>query len=220
MSGPRLSLVVIVALAGCAGDERPEPEENDVDCDPFAVDVVSFSPGEHAGFGSDRFPQIVFGPPGGGEDGGGSLDVLSLGVGGSIVVELGCAASDGDGVDLVVYENAFVVGAPDTDTGASTHFVEVADVAVSADGVTFVAFACDKPASTLAHDDGIDGCAGMATVAAGATGVFPDDGGDGFDLATVGLAEARFVRITDRSTSGSADTAGFDLDAVAAIVRD
>jgi hypothetical protein len=43
-------------------------------------------------------------------------------------------------------------------------------------------------------------------------------GGDAFDLADVGLRVARFIRITDLDNgSGDKGTAGFDLDAVAAV---
>ena len=41
--------------------------------------------------------------------------------------------------------------------------------------------------------------------------------GDAFDLAEVGLAEARWVRIRDLGTGGEAPSAGFDLDAVGAV---
>src|SRR5262249_59231516 len=43
-------------------------------------------------------------------------------------------------------------------------------------------------------------------------------GGDSFDLATVGLSSARFVRIdASQLQPGAGGTAGFDLDAVAAV---
>ena len=42
-------------------------------------------------------------------------------------------------------------------------------------------------------------------------------GGDQFDLATLGVTEARFVRIRDMQEAGAAPTAGFDLDAVAIV---
>src|SRR5438309_1685943 len=55
--------------------------------DPFADRVVSFNPGAHAGFGQDGLPGVVLGPPRGGGDGMGSLDVLSLGREGTLVLE-------------------------------------------------------------------------------------------------------------------------------------
>ena len=217
MSAPRFVLVVAAALTGC-GDGAIGPDENDVLCEPFAVDVVSFSPGANAGFGADGFPAIVLGHPEGKGNGAGSTtDVLSLGIGGSIVLELGCAATDGDGVDLVVYENAFAIA------GSTANYTDAAEVAVSVDGKDFVAFACTPPARHAVVDDGVDGCAGMASVLGtsdnGDAGAFPAGGGDGFDLATVGIAEARFVRITDVGSDRVGNSAGFDLDAVAAIIR-
>ncbi|HEY1101585.1 MAG TPA: cell surface protein, partial [Myxococcota bacterium] len=221
---------VVVACAACGVDVEPVPDAGpdvDVDCDPFAVDVVSFSPGRNAGFGADALPGIVLGPPSGPEGTGGSRDVVSLGVGGSIVLELGCTVIDGDGVDVVVYENPFQILNPNPDDDPATDdayvgaFVERAEVAVSDDGEHFATFGCVVDGSN--HDDGVDGCAGMTPVVAtadnGLAGVFPAGGGDGFDLATVGVERARFVRITDRASGGSGTAAGFDLDAVAVVVR-
>jgi hypothetical protein len=53
-------------------------------------------------------------------------------------------------------------------------------------------------------------------------GLSPTDpavaGGDGFDLATLGVARARFVRIRDSGANGyGGTTGGFDLDAVAVV---
>jgi hypothetical protein len=57
-------------------------------------------------------------------------------------------------------------------------------------------------------------------------GISPVDpataGGDPFDLADVGLTEARYVRIRDRSNEvcpdgGGPNTDGFDLDAVSIV---
>jgi hypothetical protein len=39
-------------------------------------------------------------------------------------------------------------------------------------------------------------------------------GGDGFDLADIGLESARYIRIVDANTSG---LGGFDLDSVAVV---
>ena len=47
--------------------------------DPHAERVVSFTPGDAAGFGSDAMPGVVLGPPLGRGESAGSLDVLSLG---------------------------------------------------------------------------------------------------------------------------------------------
>lgn len=169
----------------------------------FASAVTEVSYGTGAGFGQQNMPAVVYGPPKGSGAAAGSLDVVSLGLGGSITIELGVDVVDGPGADLIVFENPFV------------GFLEPGQVAVSVDGTTFVEFACD--AATYV------GCAGVTPVRASAdNGTDPTDpaaaGGDAFDLADVSLARAHFVRITD---VGGVDTgggkAGFDLDAVVAI---
>jgi hypothetical protein len=175
---------------------------------PFADRVVSFTPGAGAGFGQDAFPGVVLGPPKGGGAGSGSLDVLSLGNGGSIVLELtDLALVDGPGVDLLVFENAF------------GGFAETGVVAVSDDGTTWHEFPC--AASDRAG--GFPGCAGVRPVYANPdTGISATDpavaGGDAFDLATLGVSRARFVRIRDSGANGYGGTSGgFDLDALAVV---
>ncbi|HEY1087459.1 MAG TPA: cell surface protein, partial [Archangium sp.] len=59
-----------------AGPTRPD--------DPWADRVVRFTPGPGAGFGQDKLPDVVLGPPSGLGDSQGSLDVLALGKGGVI----------------------------------------------------------------------------------------------------------------------------------------
>ncbi len=185
-------------------------------CDPFAR-LEAFDAGDNAGFGADALPSIVEGLGDTAKTSEGSTDVVSLGVGGSITLEFNCAIADGDGVDFVVYENAFLVA------GGESAFVEAGLVEVADDSGEFRAFDCTVPDVPVAADDGVDGCAGMAVVNAsaenGLAGVFPDGGGDGFDIESVGLDVVRFVRITDLSEGGAADNAGFDLDAVVARQR-
>lgn len=182
-----------------AGPARPD--------DPFADAVVSFTPGPGAGFGQDRLPGVVLGAPDGAGDGMGSLDVLSLGRGGVVVLEFtDVAAVDGPGPDLTVFENPF------------GHFAETAAVAVSDDGVSWHEFPC----AALDRDGGYPGCAGVQPVLATPdSGTATDplrSGGDLFDLAALGLARARFVRLTDTSHNpAAAPTGGFDLDAVAVV---
>lgn len=184
-------------------------------CDPgaeptrFISCVLSFSPGPGAGFGQSALPGIIEGPPVGEGTGKGSLDTLSLGRGGEIAFGFGGGGiADGDGPDFVIFENPFLFG--------SGVFKELGEVSVSADGVTWVTFPCQKDASPYT------GCAGWHPVLSNPdNGISPFDpeaaGGDPFDLADVGLASARFVKIRDISNYGSADTAGFDLDAAAVI---
>jgi hypothetical protein len=101
--------------------------------------------------------------------------------------------------------------------GSTVVFRELGEVSVSEDGTNWVAFPCDA----ATPDEG--SCAGRSIVYANPdTGVSALDpsvaGGDPFDLALVGLARARFVRIRDLSKGPAvAPSTGFDLDALAII---
>lgn len=197
--------------AGTDAGEPSTPDGGDGGvpvADPFADRVVSFTPGAGAGFGQGALPGVVLGPPKGGGAGSGSLDVLTLGNGGEIVLELtDLGLVDGPGVDLLVFENPF---------GA---FTETGVVAVSDDGTTWHEFPC--AASDRAG--GFPGCAGVRPVYANPdTGVSATDpavaGGDAFDLATLGVSRARFVRIRDSGANGYGGTSGgFDLDALSVV---
>ncbi len=186
--------------------------------DPFIDAVASFTPGIGAGFGADMLPDIVLGPPRGAGLVLGSLDVASLGADGVIVLRFGLPMiCDGPGPDFTVFENAFHSGAP-----AGPIFAEYGIVAVSQDGVNFV----DLPYDPVTHI----GLAGQTPVLSSPdNGVDPLDpavsGGDSFDLAAIGLAWAAYVRITDPGATipdpgnqlPGGTTAGFDLDAIAAV---
>jgi len=188
---------VVALLAACTSAEPAAP-------DPFADRVVAFSPGDHGGFGAGGLPGVVLGPPRGAGASAGSLDVVSLGRTGAITLGFDPPwPRDGPGPDLIVFENAFV------------GFAETATVEASADGVTWKAWPCDPATGT--------GCAGVRPVAsAPGNGIPPTDpdvaGGDAFDLAAIGLSEARLVRIRDTGANVYlANTGGFDLDAVAVV---
>jgi len=196
---------------GC-GSASSDAAPTEVCASRFATTVESFVPGTGPNFGQSKLPDIVLGPPKGGGETGGSLDVASLGNGGQIT--LGFAPSaivDGPGPDFIVFENAFYVNGDPEHT-----FAELATVEVSEDGVTFEAFPCTASAPPFG------GCAGFHPVYANpdTNAIDPTDpavaGGDAFDLAEVGLGKARYVRITDR-----VDLVGlngiFDLDAVAIV---
>lgn len=170
----------------------------------FAVAIHDLTYGTGAGFGQANMPEVVFGPPQGRGLSAGSLDVVSLGLGGVITLDLGFDVVDGPGFDLIVFENAF------------STFPEAGQVSVSSDGLTFVDFACETTAPYL-------GCAGITPVYSHPdNSIDPLDpsvaGGDAFDLAELAVDRVRYVRITD---VGGVDTggglAGFDLDAVVAI---
>ena len=172
----------------------------------YATEVVSVSYGAGAGFGQADMPGIVLGPPHGAGCCAGSLDVLSLGNGGEIVLGFGPATIvDGPGPDFIVFENPFEIGG-----NPAAVFAELATVAVSADGAIWRAFPC------TASEPPWGSCAGWHPVYQdGDTGPLDPAlaGGDAFDLADVGLSEARYVRIVDRADlQGAAGV--FDLDAV------
>ncbi len=194
-------VLCLTAIIGCSTDTSV-PLDDGV----YVSKVVSFSPGEGAGFGE---LENVLGAPGGAGDQRGSLDVLSLGIGGEIVLEIERDILDGEGQDFRVFENPFYYGAQQL-------FAEPAFVEASIDGVTFVPFGCEPESESL------EGCAGVSPVYANPkTGIHSEDedaGGDGFDLAEVGLARARFVRIRDAGLGGlMSPSSGFDLDAIAAL---
>lgn len=212
----RLAASALLAVtSGCASENPLGPP---VDGDPaaaplpYASSVVSFEPGDEAGFGEHDLPDVVLGPPEGGGTQAGSLDVLSLGKGGSIVLGFEpYAIVDGDGADLVIFENAFWPGGDPTAV-----FAEPGEVSVSEDGEEWHAFPCDEQGDGDGH---FAGCAGVTpTEKYDAKSLVPLDpaasGGDAFDLAELGLERVRFVKIRDRSNAGAAPSAGFDLDAV------
>lgn len=205
--------LVMLGASGCGAPAQVQEPPSGTCAEapsPFATRVVSFTPGEFAGFGQDRYPEVVLGPPHGAGEGMGSLDVLSLGRNGEIVLALGEAAVDGPGVDLLVFENPF------------THFVETGFVSVSEDGLAWLDFPCDFTNAAA----GYPGCAGVHPVYSSPdNGISPTDpavaGGDGFDLATLGVDagfQARFVRIRDTGANFYGSTSGgFDLDALAVV---
>ena len=217
-------LAGLVLLCGRAG------------ADPFADRVVAYQIGTGGGAGQDEMPGVVLGPPRGGGAFQGSIDTLSLGLGGWIILAFTSGSiEDGPGVDFTVFENPFltvglVTGPPFTEPGT---------VSVSDDGVAWKSFPC-----SLDDPPYYPGCAGVYPVFANAgepgtpaplvpctipiqqlVGVPVDtfqppdcSGGDSFDLATVGLSSARFVRIdASQLQPGAGGTAGFDLDALAAV---
>jgi hypothetical protein len=189
---------------GSGGDADAAPSAPD----PFADRVVSFTPGATAGFGQDQLPDVVLGPPQGAGSSAGSIDVLSLGDGGCIVLEFtDVEAVDRDGIDLLVFENSW------------GGYFEPGIVSVSTDGATWATFAC----ATEDSEGGFPGCAGTHPVFSSPdNGISATDpsvaGGDGYDLLDVGLGSARFVRVCDAAVQYfSGVSGGFDLDAVAVV---
>ena len=169
-------------------------------------DTFIFTPGDDASYGHDTFPDNILGLPSATK-----ADVVSFGTSGEIIIELKTyILIDDTGPDFIVFENAF------------TGWTERAQVAVSEDGVTYFAFACD------AFDaEGVyAGCAGVTPIN------YSDDpdvmldpdaaGGDIFDLAELGIEKVNFIKITDMATCTnpalcSSGSGGFDFDGLAIV---
>lgn len=188
-------------------------------------------------------PGIVLGPPGDATPTTGSLAVMSLGHGGRIVLAFDDnEIVDGPGPDFIVFENPFFCSAvPLSASDPWSVFAEPGIVEVSEDGVDFRMF----PFNTGALSQVVSICSDK-TLLAQLTGLMgitpsfsgnytvPDDpsvfdpaapggisghGGDAFDLATVGLTRARYVRITDPNLAIGipGPSEGLDLDSVVAL---
>jgi len=233
-----LSALLIAALSG-----TPSRAQATSDC--FPDRIVSFVLGSVSSppaFNTWQ-PGIVLGPPGNATPTTGSLTVMSVGHGGTITLEFtDNEIVDGPGPDLIVFENPFFcTAAPVSDADPYSVFAEPGIVEVSEDGVNFTRFPFDASAlsrvASLCTDKALQRqLIGLFGITPSFTGnwTVPDDplvfdpaapggvsghGGDAFDLATVGLSRARFVRLIDPNLPigipGSSE--GFDLDTVVAI---
>ena len=144
----------------------------------------------------------------------GSFHVLSLGVGGEIILKSATPILNGAGEDFIVFENAFFAGG-----SPNAPFVELGQVSLSQDGTHFFPFNCE----TQNPAEFYPGCAGVHPVLANSelNDIDPTDpdaaGGDAFDLNDLGLSWALYVKIKDLSMAGAGVSAGFDLDAIAII---
>lgn len=177
--------------------------------------VISFHPGigQTTGQGSEFFPSNVLrGPDPNASDSAPSVngrEVCSIGLGGEIVLGLTShVVVDEEGADFIIFENAFL-------GPLGKVYAEPAQVSVSKDGVQWT----DFPFDSLT----LQGCAGRTPTHGGDPFVWPDCGGDGFDLADIGVDSVRFVRIRDVTSivKGNAKhpfydptLSGFDLDVV------
>ena len=241
----RVRRLISAALAAVMLLLYPESSEaRTVDC--FADEVVSFvvgfTPPEN-GRRVAELPGIVLGPPGDSLPNTGSTSTVSLGHNGWILLAFtDNVIVDGLGPDFIVFENAFFKTFVPTDPNQPySVFAEPGKVAVSDDGITFFEYPYDAAALSLVGQDATPSTAlpmlaGLAGITPTFTGNYTiaDDpgfwdpngpggvsgaGGDAFDLATVGLATARYVLITDLglATGFTGSAEGFDLDSVVAI---
>ncbi len=179
--------------------------------------VYLFNPGkgQNSGQALDYFPQNIFGLP---DTNASELipssdpkQICSLGLGGEIIVGFkNYIIFDGNGPDFTIFENAFI------NPVTKKIFAEPAKVSVSEDGINFFEF----PYNLLT----LEGCAGLTPTNGKGDPFDPQkSGGDKFDLATIGLKRAKFIKITDICNNILDNPnhpfydpiiSGFDLDAV------
>ena len=190
---------------------------------PYASDVITVVTAPSA----SGDPLQMTGPPEGEGLYVGSDDVYQLGGGGQVVLELGAAAADKPGTDLIIYENPFLIlSGTDSET-----WVEAVTVEVSSNSFDWAAFPTSFAGTPGPYGlfQGVPrhwyrGFAGVSPFAAAPLmGVDPADvvagGGDVFDLADlrddplviaelVDLEEIKYVRLTDVAAGVAMDTAG------------
>ncbi|GEM_PF-3168062 len=243
-AAPCRIVVAIALLAGAPmlsfGADHAE-RSFPIDCFPDAVERWSAAgPDAGARYGAVNLPGIVLGPPAESSPLVGGTSVASLGPGGEMVYRFDdIVIEDRPGPDFIVFENAFFVGSvPENPGEGFTVFAELGTVEVSSDGLSWQMMPFDQAALDRSRGANIDenqhrelgGLAGSTPTFSG-NWTIPDDrftwdpegqggvsgaGGDAFDLADVGMTEARFVRIRDaRSENGVPGAAdGFDLDTI------
>jgi hypothetical protein len=187
---------------------------------PFATHVVQYSPGTGGG---TFVAANCLGAPLGEGLASGSLDVTTLGVGGTLTLGFDLTIADGPGVDFTVCENPLVF--------AGESFSEMAWVEVSTDGVHFARL----PSRYTGPSTGLPGFTAPFGTYSGLFGTMPVHanaatntidpldpawgGGDGFDLhdlagdplvvgGQVNLAAIHFVRLVDVPHGTGTDSAG------------
>lgn len=188
----------------------------------FIDTVYSFKPGtiQFVGQGTEYFPMNIFGPPSSSASrvvpASSPYDVCSIGIGGEIILGLkNGRILNGDGVDFIIFENAFERQID------GVVFAEPAIVSVSQNGIDFIEF----PFNSWT----LDGLAGK-TPTNGLENPFDISvsGGDGFDLEVLGLDFITHIKLKDTSRIVSQDekhpfyqpefiVSGFDLDAIAIV---
>ena len=208
----------------------------------YAKKVVYFKKGDGPGIYNTK---NILGPPKGGGYYSGSYDVLTLGIGGSVVLGFDVEICNLPGADFIVFENPFFA------LGTTKVFAELAYVEVSTDGKTFARFPSrfndpsngSGPFGTL-QIGSVKNLAGMVPVLANSITrpqIDPRNpclaGGDAFDLedlknhpyvksGKVNLMRIRYIKIIDVISGKDKDSRGriiydpgngADIDAVAVI---
>ncbi len=132
-------------------------------------------------------------------------EVVSLGRNGWLVLTFEQDVIDGQGADFTVFENAF-------EYAGGQVFDEWLIVSVSQDGENWITFPYDSITGI--------GFAGR-TPTHGGSGINYQDiyqsGGDGFDLAEIGLNSIRFVKLQDATRFQTPEKIAAEVDAVIGI---
>lgn len=186
----------------------------------FVSEVISFTPGsgQSAGQSEEYFPENIFGSPS--ESASENVaetrpeEICSIGLDGEIILSFsGNIIQNGDGVDFVIFENAFRYG-------DDRIYAEPAIVSVSYDGIEWYQFPYDSLS--------LEGLAGTIPTYSENGLTFPECGGNGFDLSNLNeeINEIKYIKIKDvtRIILSNQDhpffdftISGFDLDAVMGI---
>lgn len=186
----------------------------------ISIDTVyNFSPGsdQNNGQSSLYYPANIFGLPYELADTlvpvSSPEDLLSIGLNGEITIGFkNYKIIDKPGIDFIIYENVM------WNRIEKKYFVEPAQVSVSYDGINFIAFPFDS--ATL------KGCAGISPTKGKMVNIdILASGGDGFDIADLGLKEIKYIKIKDITEIlkdpnhyyHDPTISGFDLDAVVGI---
>ena len=236
-----VALHLVVSIAACSTPGIAAEVSWPLDCLPDRVVWDAAGPDPQNRFGAPNLPGVVSGPPGDSTVTSGATSVASLGLSGQVSFEFrDLWIEDRPGPDFIVFENAFFSGpVPGSAGDAFLVFAEPMFVEVSVDGNAWVRFPSDAAAlddarGRLTIDDALYGrLAGLAGRTPTLTGnwTVADDpqafdlqgvggvsgaGGDAFDLADVGLTEARFVRLIDAGGQNGfpGPAEGADVDAV------
>lgn len=186
---PRLLAVLLLLLASCASEGTA-----------LGTEIIE-APGA-TGDGT-RDPTLAINGVRGAGLGSGSLDVYSLGPGADAFVVIGFDGQrfpDEAGAELVVFENAFEIGA------GPYRFMDPVVVEVSTDGATFVAFphaySAPDPSQWSADPTHWQGFAGITPVLLNEDEMPGDpfdamaSGGDAFDLSDLPAgAESDRIRL-------------------------
>src|SRR5688572_33421951 len=98
----------VVGCGGESGEEAGAAGSAGTACSRFVTGATEHSFGGGQNIGQSSFPAPILGPPKGTGDVTGSLDVVSIGNGGTVTLEFGdTGIIDEPGPDFIVFENAF-----------------------------------------------------------------------------------------------------------------